>query len=421
MSAASPALKVIAVKDEPSPLDLGASTLFDLIGHSPLVAEGKALLVSIDPIKTALGIRWDARREHIHEVVERHFRKHLSDSDIWLQASETHFLVGTPEKSAMAAQAVCYRALKEVLTHFLGAVDPANLRVNQVTELTGDHITVRPVSAAELERADAEAVFSPLAAPDGGETSALNSLKAWPLKSADGRQLRVSFAVDPVIDLRSGNVAGRRVESRILDLERGVELGPSERRALLPPDFARIDLAALARGMSQLTERDAGRPSLVMQLSFIGLSNRRASTAIFEQARAVEHVLKRAVVCELVDIEEGIPAGRLAEMTALVRPYFRAVWVQVEPNRALIGACKEARATGLTVRAGALGDDNRSIALGLRRFMKIAEGAAPALTVTSLPAQELLMEAMAIGFSHATLRVCTPPPAEPAEPATAGD
>ncbi|HTK35328.1 MAG TPA: hypothetical protein VL358_08605 [Caulobacteraceae bacterium] len=413
MSAASPALKVIAVKDEPHPLDLGASALFELIGNSPLVAEGKALLVSIDPIKTALGIRWDARREHIHEVVERHFRKHLSDSDILLQASETHILVGTPEKSAMVAQAVCYRALKEVLTHFLGAVDPANLRVNLVTELTGDHIAVRPVSAAELEKADAEAVFAPPPVPGGnGEASALNSLKAWPLKSADGRQLRVSFAVDPVIDLRSGNVAGHRVESRILDLERGSELGPAERRALLPPDFARIDLAALARGMSQLTERDAGRPSLVMQLSFVGLSNRRASTAIFEHARAVEHVLKRAVVCELVDIEEGIPAGRLAEMTALVRPFFRAVWVQVEPNRALIGACKEARATGLTVRAGAFGEDNRSIALGLRRFMKMAEGAAPALTVTSLPARELLMEAMAMGFSHATLRVPNPSAAE---------
>ena len=306
MSATATALAVTEADLQPPVMvEATPSSLFDLIGQSSLVADGRALLVSIAPIKDALGARWDARSDHIHEVVERHFRKHLAETDICVQASETHVLIGTPDKSTVVAQALCYRALREVLTHFLGAVDRSHLKVNLVTELSSDHIGVRPITPAELERADIEVGLTPSLPPvppiepslnHPTKPSPLNNLKAWPLRTADGRDLRVSFAVDPVLDLRSGNIAGHRVDSRILDEERHVELGPNGRLGLLPSDFERIDLAALARGMSQLTDRDRDRPSLVIQLSLMSISNRRARAALLAEARALETVMKRAVI-----------------------------------------------------------------------------------------------------------------------------
>src|SRR5471032_3278307 len=117
---------------EPSPHtipihEVSAAAMLEAIGHSTHVEDGQALIASIEAIKTALGPRWIPRRNQIHEVVERHFRKYLSPTDIWQPVSETYFLVVTPDSTPVVAQAVCYRALKEVLAYFLGEVNPLHL------------------------------------------------------------------------------------------------------------------------------------------------------------------------------------------------------------------------------------------------------------------------------------------------------
>lgn len=235
--------------------------------------------------------------------------------------------------------------------------------------------------------------------------SSLNALKAWPLTTFDGQNLRVSFAVDPVLDLKASALAGHRVEARILDAELGRELSGAQRRQLLPRDFGKIDLAALERGLSRLAnvERN-GPPRLIIQLSFASLSNSRARTALIEKAGALNALLRQAAICELVDVENGIPITRLLELHALVRPFFRGVWLQVEPRRTLIETAKAARIQGLSVRASDLGGDPQAVAKGMRGFMGLVQSAAPVLTVTSLPHRDLTVEAMAIGFTHATLR-----------------
>jgi hypothetical protein len=241
--------------------------------------------------------------------------------------------------------------------------------------------------------------------PNVSATPALDALKASPLTTVDGRVLKVSFAVDPVLDLRVSVLAGHRVEARILDLERGREFTGRQRRTLLPSDFCKIDLAALERGMSRLSDADAGGPpKLIIQLSFASLSNSRARQAMFAKTAALQHVLRQAAICELVDIESGVPVNRLLELNALIRPFFRSVWLQVQPQRALIETAKAARIQGISVRAGDLGSDAQGVASGMRAFMALVQRAAPVMTVTNLPARDLSIEAMAAGFTHATLR-----------------
>jgi len=237
-------------------------------------------------------------------------------------------------------------------------------------------------------------------------TPALDALKTHPITTVDGRTLRVSFAVDPVLDLRASALAGHRIEARILDVERGRELTGRQRRTLLPSDFAKIDMAALERGMSRLTDADAeGPPRMIVQLSFASLSNSRSRQALIAKTTRVQHLLKQAVICELVDIEAGLPVNRLLELNSMIRPFFRSVWLQVQPHRALVETAKAARIPGLSVRAGDLGVDPQGVANGMRAFMALVQRAAPVLSVTNLPLRELSIEAMAAGFTHATLRV----------------
>ena len=261
------------------------------------------------------------------------------------------------------------------------------------------------MSLDEAARADPPEVDAAQGAQPPPGMSSLNALKAWPLTTIDGQDLRVSFAVDPVLDLRASVLAGHRIEARILDTEVGRELGGLQRRQLLPRDFGKIDLAALERGLSRLANVDhAGPPRLIIQLSFASLSNSRARTALIEKVGALHMHLRQAAICELVDVENGIPVTRLVELHAMVKPFFRGVWLQVEPSRALIETAKAARIQGLSVRASDLGGDATAVAKGMRGFMGLVENAAPVLTVTNLPHQDLMVEAMAAGFTHATLR-----------------
>jgi hypothetical protein len=255
---------------------------------------------------------------------------------------------------------------------------------------------------------------NPAASSTPPAQSSLEALRSAPLRTADGRSLRVSFAVDPVLDLKASALAGHRVEARLLDLEQGRELNGRQRRTLLPRDFVKIDLAALERGMSRLTDADAiGPPRLIIQLSFASLSNSRARGELVAKAATLQHLLRQAAICELVDVESGIPVNRLIELNAMVRPFFRGVWLQVSPRRALIEAAKAARIQGLSVRAGELGADPEAVARAMRIFTTLVPNPAPVLTVTSLPLRELAVEAMAAGFTHATLRAQTPPATRP--------
>lgn len=237
------------------------------------------------------------------------------------------------------------------------------------------------------------------------ELTALNQLKSGPITTADGKTLRVSFAVDPVVSLHASALAGHRVEARILDVELGKELNGEGRRKLLPWDFATIDLAALERGMSRLGPSDVnGPPRLVIQLSFASLSNTRARGALITKAAGFQHLLRQAAICELVDMEPGIPLPRLMEMAAMIQPYFRTLWLQVQPRRTLMETAKAARIQGLSVRAADLGRDGEEIARGMRQFMSLVPDAAQIVTVSNLPSSDLMIEALGAGFTHATLR-----------------
>jgi hypothetical protein len=387
-----------------------AGQLFELIGKSELIKRGQAMLVSIAPIKTALGQRWAGRREQVYGLTDRYLQKHLAPGDICQRTGEVHFLVAAPAMTPVAVRAVCYRGLMEVLTHFLGEVKTVDLEVCQVSELSADRVQLQTVSAADLRKADAEAPAASAGAVAPAAATPLSSLASWPLKTADGKDLHVSFAVDPVLELKAWAMAGHRIESRIVNLQTEVELTTRERRNLMPHDFERIDLAALERGLSRLEGVESfDRPRLIIQLSFASLSNNRARAALLSRARELQHVMRHAAICELVDVEPGIPESRLTEVTSLIHGFFRSIWVQVEPSRATIVAAMGAKASGLTVRAGDLGESAEQIADGMRTFMSLVKTRNLLLTVTSLPTTDLMIDAMATGFTHATLRAKQPP------------
>jgi hypothetical protein len=257
----------------------------------------------------------------------------------------------------------------------------------------------------------------PSPGPDDAAPHAETAAGSWLLKGADGQDLRASFAIAPVLDLKAWAMAGHHLESRIVELETDVEITTAQRRTLPPRDFERIDLAALARGWARVANLDSyDRPRLILQLSFASLGAGRGRATLLPRARELQHILRQAVICELVDVDPGVPIDRLQEVISLVRGLFRSLWLQVEPSRQSIELASAASVSGLTVRAVDLGPDEAALAPRMQAFVQRVARPGLLLTVTSLPRPELLMEAVGAGFTHATLRVAAATAAAAAPP-----
>lgn len=249
-----------------------------------------------------------------------------------------------------------------------------------------------PEAATEAPEASAHA---PAPAPPG----------ALELVTAEGRKLQVKVTVDRVIDLRACKTAGHRIEAHIFETALSRDLPSAERRSLLPRDYAAIDSAVMDRSLETLKAASEGQgaPRLIVQLSFVSLSNSRIRSSLMTRAGVHDQLLKQGAICEIGDVENGVPINTLMELNALVRPYFRGVWMQVQPSRGLIETAKAARINGLSVRAADLGADAAAVSRGLKAFMALAQGAAQILTISGLPNAELQAEALELGFTHATI------------------
>lgn len=380
----------------------GLPELFEMLRRTDCVERGEALLISLEPVQTQLGGKWPLRRDSVFDHSERHFRKALAPGDIWCRLNDTDVLIAAPGTAPVTTQGLCYRALKEVLVHFLGECSDAIVKIERVTSLGDDALKTAPLASSELRAAEARLATENAAAP----LSPLSQLKTAPLRTVDGSEIAVSFAVDPVIDLRTLSLAGHRIEARLLDAATRVPFDSERRRRLLPHDIGRIDQAALERGLAKLnaSDEDDGRPWLILQLSFTGLTNTKMRNVLMQQAEDARRRMQEAVICELVDVESGVPAGRLREVAALVRPICRAVFAQLPPTKLAIDTVRAAGLPGATFRAFDFGATDEQIGEGLRRFGKIAMGSRPVLTVTGLSNTHLLVPALGCGFTHATVR-----------------
>lgn len=380
----------------------GLPELFEMLRRTECVERGEALLLTLEPVKAQLAGKWALRRDSVFDHSERHFRKALAPGDIWARLNDTDVMIACPGTPPVTAQGLCYRALKEVLVHFLGECSDAIVRIERVTELGDGALKTAPLASSELRAAEARlAPVESASAP----MSPLSQLKTAPLRTVDGSEIAVSFAVDPVIDLKTLSLAGHRIEARLLDAVTREPFDSERRRRLLPHDIGRIDQAALERGLAKLNSSgDDTRPWLILQLSFTGLTNTKMRNVLMQQADEARRRMQEAVICELVDVESGVPAGRLREVAALVRPLCRAVFVQLPPTKLALDTVRAAGLPGATFRAADFGHSDEAMGEGMRRFGKLAIGSRPVLTVTGLPNTHLLVPAMGCGFTHATVR-----------------
>jgi hypothetical protein len=302
------------------------------------------------------------------------------------------------------------RSLSEILSHFLGDDAQAQHSVHQVHVISTDEIMAQKVDARQAKREEAaEKQAFEKAAAEKAEAAAKGPLvDQWsPFITTDGRGVRVSCTLEPVLELKTFGRIGFRMARRVLLVGSDEELTPAAVANLSRADILRIDLATIARGMDRLRAdgADERQPTLIIPVSFASLSNSSARAEIVGMLQQASSLVKQGIICEICDIE-GVPQGAMLSATSLISPFSLLVVGRLGVTPISSFALEQLKGSGL--RALSFECPRNQGQAEFLGWAKATIGAAKRLTksilVYRLASARDASLAAALGATHASLR-----------------
>ena len=385
------------------------AAVLDRFGGQDLLARGAVNIISLAAIRDRAGERWPRRRPDVWAYAERKLAEHLTFQDLSQRVGETDYLLAMTSEDGLAAQALALKVLEEVLLHFLGAADPGDMRVQAVTGLAGGEVSCAPLDPRAILQARKPA---PSAAPhlsatdvDPAEEKRRNP---YLFVTGSGLNLRIDFAVEPMISLRHGVPAALRIEPTVTESATGRVIPVRAFARLSDADLAVVDQATLDYAALYLTKGDApGAPPLIVPVSFRTMAASKGRQALIACAADAPARLKTGLIIELVDVDRGTPQGRLIEVCGLLRSVCRGVFARAQPGRDSMAPLRDARLAGITLDATDLPAEDGRLAALILDFGRQAKGLAPSIAVRGLSSQVMFAIAETAGLTHAALR-CAP-------------
>ena len=309
----------------------GVADVMKRFGVPSALAAGQVDVIDLDGVREHLGERWLAQQDAIHQYVEQLLARRLGPEAEVQRLGDSHYVVAQAGGTRAQSQALCFSCLREILEHFVGEALPSDLRLQEVTLVTSAEIHGRRVELDEALSAEI-VVGDPISEPAAAPSLA----QATRFVAANGRSVRVSCALEPVVNLASSSRIGFRLARRVLDLDANRALNPQELQNLSRADIARVDYATIARGLDRL-HAEVGEdklPTLIVPVSCATLANehtRHGLVGLLEEARTE---VRLGLVCEICDID-GLGHDALAQDIALTRPFcMRLLAYVAEPRPA---------------------------------------------------------------------------------------
>lgn len=375
-----------------------ASEGLDLLKGSGLLEQGCVNLVSVEAVRARSEDRWPRKRELVHDFVDKKLKERLAPGDLVTRVNDTDYLIAVATDHPSAAQAVCLRVLEEVLLHFIGRVDRGDIVLKRVDDISGEMIVCSPIDLARVPRFEGPAPT----AVERMKRPTLNESDRNPVlfSSLSGRPLRIDFTPRAVTRVSDSDLAALHMDRTVAEEATGQVLTRQELEALTDTDIARID-AATVRYAELFTSdsEEAGPTGLIVPVSFRTLHNSRGRQALVA-AGAGDKAFKTAAILEMVDLDGGTPAGRLAETAALGRAFARAMFGRAPDGLSRFEALHEARFAGLTTDLRQLAATARAGRVTPEVLCARMLKAARSLVALHAPAELETARLAALGFTH---------------------
>lgn len=395
---------------------LASAALRDLLARlGPAVDDGCVNVISVAAIRDRLGEKWGRRRQQVEDFVERAFTRLSPAGGMVVPLNDLEFITVHPGASKWTALGASAAILKETLNFFLGAVARDDLRLFIVTSVTDGELRVDPVDAGRFlgtpEPAPSAhaAPVAAAAAPDCAPGPLLSEIRhegargPAQLLSFGGRDYEARSHVQPTWNVRKRVVASFLVETTLETAPTGggSESAPHE-SPLPPPVSADLAMRALSFAVRQIEQgRRAGAPAAMhVPLPWAAVSSSSARMRLMHALRELDPAIRRLVVAEIVDIAEGLPQGRLAEIVSIVAPSCRAVLARAPSENTDLLRWRRCGLNGISLDCAHLERSDRQALTRLSLFARNALALAPACIAYGLRSRSLTLTAWAAGFTH---------------------
>ncbi|HEX4182135.1 MAG TPA: hypothetical protein VHY34_02625 [Caulobacteraceae bacterium] len=352
------------------------------------LAKGSTQLISIAPIRERLADRWPQRMEQVWDQVVRVLHRLLGADDLVERLDDTSFLVIQFGASALHSQIACIRATSELMHFFLGAVTPATVRISNVLDYADGELVCTPLDERQLR--------SVLDSEKAGDHSRST---AFPVLTKLGRSLSVDLSLSQVFSLRSEpRLIGHFAQTVIHDAVSGERLDGRGRALLQPGDLADLDCKVLGDALDLQALSPQLRGSVIVPISYFSLANTSARYRLLQFVRSLPIDRRRAFIWEIVDLEAGVPVGRLSELISIAAGACRGVICRMDLSRS---ATEKLHRLGATLSVGQ--DDDASYTE--HDLLKLEAGIAGALHIVpsvllhGVP-RELMLVAGLAGGTH---------------------
>ena len=365
------------------PADL--AEVLDRLGDPSALSAGLVNVIGLEGVAERFGSRWSVRSELVHQHVERMLHRHLGDDVVFQRIGEAHYVVVQSGCTRLQAQALCLRCMREILHHFVGEVRLRDLRLHEVTRVSNNEIVGHKVEfaagagdepetgesrsfvgsdglgedrlgpairfAASPEDAAGSRSFAPRRPALPAAPSLLPVSQWTPFVASNGRTVKVSCSLEPVIKLSNSERIGFRLARQVLGAQG--PFGVHELRNLSRADIARVDCATIARGLERLHAQMGGdkSPTLIVPVSFATLSNQRTRETLVSLLQQAKEEVRLGLVCEICELD-GVPPSALLTAVSLIRPFcVRVIAFAVDPSPAALRSLKGMGLAGVSIES----------------------------------------------------------------------
>jgi hypothetical protein len=373
-----------------------------LMQHSDVVS-GKVHMIGLDEIRSMFGERWQKVSETAHKIARQAIEHRLTPADVYTPYGETNYMIVFAGLSSLEAQMKCALIAREISEKLLGTQGSEEmLQVNTVVFKQNGVLELKPVSdfdslIQEFEARWAEQQLRQREAAIRWE-SPEDQEAAW----ADLTK-RLTYVYRPVLSVRTRMVAAyhcepslRRSDGRILLSYR-----------VLPPEapqrfLSRLDLLVLRKAAQDLAWTDHEGKALLLSIPvhYETMARTRTRIAYVSELQLIAEKLRRKLLIELVGIADGIPAGRLNELTSAIATECRGVLLRLAPDFTHFDVIKNSRvyACSMDVFDSDLGDAERFAQFD--RFCEAIEHIKRRKSLHGVGSTSLLAAAMGAGFDY---------------------
>lgn len=213
------------------------------------------------------------------------------------------------------------------------------------------------------------------------------------LAGVNGVVLRVCVLRQRVLSLKATEaIVGWRFSALVLDAA-----GPVRVASLDWRDAEQVDHAVIEHAAGQLAG-GAPPPLCFLPASFSTLSSTSGRRALSERLQAITESTERRVVLEAHGLA-GVPAPRLAEVVAHIRPACAGVIAEVSSDRAELAAIGHCGFAGFLVRTQTAWSADPGQLARFQALTELARGSAPICMARAT--EDDLPVLAAAGFTHA--------------------